>query len=352
VLELSNEKSKQWKKFEKYFFELEIPPNAILGQYIDLWTINQLSPEEKLVAEDMLIDALNNETKRVWLWGLSEMETDKAYNFLMSLFEKEKDVYLKTLISFSVVKINLGAPVLDFIDEVIQSNEPENTKNSALSTVYWLKNAQFKEEEMNEFYESIIYRAMIDENAKIRKYAYEILQERFKMREFTPIDDPIYDLISDSQKTADHLKAVELFRKNVESKEILPLNRKIIANHVKNLPNNPPVIENSACEICKDIKDKEYADIEDGESLNQMKKKLETIVRFAYYKDCIKRCPICGQLYDYDYHYEYYACSANDEDETLTRTDTIGVMKLVDSFLKAYDFKKIIKVDYFLKIDY
>ncbi|NHJ46608.1 MAG: hypothetical protein FK733_02360 [Asgard group archaeon] len=349
---MSKEKSPQFKKFEHYFFELEIPPNAILGQYIDIWTIDQLSSEEKLIAEDMLIEALSYEIRKVWLYGLAEMQTEKAYDFLMNLFEKEKDLYSKTQLSFSLVTIKLGAPVLDFINKIIYSNEPERIKYSAMSTLYWLKNAQYEEQEMNDFYETILYSAMIDKNMKVRKYAYEILQERFKMDEFTSFDDPILKLLSEDGKKKDYQNAVSLFKRNVESKEIIPVNRKTIANFINNLPNNPPIIDISNCEICSTIKDKEYADIEKDESLDSITKKLETIITIAYYKDCIKRCPICGRLYSYDYHYEYFACSDNDEEETLTRTDSKGAMAHIDLYLKAYDFKKIIIVSYFLKIDY
>jgi hypothetical protein len=353
VINLNKEKSKQFSKFEYNFFELDIPSSANLFTYIDPWTIDQLSPEEKLIAEDMLIEALSKEIKRVWLFGLSEMETDKSYDFLMKLFDKEKDIYTKTQLSSSIIRINLSAPVLEFINDVIQSDEPESTKSSALSTIYWLKNSQFKKKEKNELYQTILHSAFTDKNKKIRKQAYEILKERFGMRKYTPIKDPILEIILEERKKEDYTKALQIFEKNVESKEILPFSRKAIVQFIKELPNNPPEIKIIDCEICKTIDDREYADMMADESLKNSTSKLETVIIISYYEDCIKRCPLCGRLYVYDYHYEYFVNSQSEEEETLTRSDSKGAMKKIDKFIKqGYDFKKITKCGIYLKIDY
>ena len=46
----------------------------------------------------------------------------------------------------------------------------------------------------------------------------------------------------------------------------------------------------------------------------------------------------------------YFTCNDNDE-ETLTRATIEDALKVVDSFMKFYNFKKIIKSQQVLKID-
>ena len=137
-------KSKAFIKFENDFFS-EVDLNKPLSHIIDLWTIDQLDANEKNKAEEMLIEALKTKIDKRWLYGLEELGTDKAYDFLFKLFSKEKNNLIKTKLSYSLVRINSKAPVLEFLQKIIHSNENEQVKLSALSSFYWIKDYEFKD---------------------------------------------------------------------------------------------------------------------------------------------------------------------------------------------------------------
>ncbi|MCK5390296.1 MAG: hypothetical protein KAJ36_07385, partial [Candidatus Thorarchaeota archaeon] len=119
----------------------------------------------------------------------------------------------------------------------------------------------------------------------------------------------------------------------------------------KDLPDNPPKMKISDCEICSQTPDNVSADIADDESLDEYTSKLETVVRFAYYRNSVMRCPICGRLYRYKYEYEYLV-HRSEEDESLWRSDTEGAIELVKSYMKYYDFKHVVTCGTFLKLVY
>ncbi|TET27927.1 MAG: hypothetical protein E3J70_10975 [Candidatus Heimdallarchaeota archaeon] len=345
-------KSKEFTKFEFYFFR-DVDLRKDLFVILDPSTIDDLSEDEKVLAEDMLIEALESKIDKRWLFGLEEIESDKAYEFLWKLFNREKNAYDKCRIAFSLVRIDAGAQVLDYLFEVIKSDENEQVKEKALSPLFWNKEIRYEKEELNELYLLILHTAVLDNFEKIRSYAYSILVEYHNMKQFLPLIDITKSILSELRPKKDYQKAIQQFQELVDSKQKFPFSRKIVYQSIKELPNNPPTISLKECEICNQIPDKSYADLADDKSLDNYKSKLETVIVIAYYNDCIMRCPICGRLYDYDYHYEYFVNSQSEEEEELIRTDTKGAIAKIDKFIKqGYEFKKITKCGIFLKIDY
>ncbi len=346
-----SDKSKEFQKFEFYFFR-DIDLSQNLFTILDPSTIDNLTDEEKILAEKMLVEALKTKYDKRWLWGLEEIASESAYEFLGTLYDREENTYDKCLLAFSLVRIKAGSSVLDFLYEVIKSDEEEQVKEVALRPLYWNKAIRYENEEYNKLFEEILHTAIQDKHKKIRLYAYEILVEYYNMDDYIPLKDPIKEIISEEHSKEEYHEALQQFLKLVESKQEYPFSRKILIQAIKELPDNPPTMKLADCKICSQIPEKSYADMAEGKSLGKYTSKLETAVIFAYYKNCIMRCPICGRLYDYNYHYEYLV-NKSEEEEELIRTDTKGAIKKIDSFIKAgYDFKKITRCGIFLKIKY
>lgn len=329
-----------------------MPSNASLFATINPYTVKELPEEEKPIAEKMLIEALKDRIDRRWLYGIEELKSKKGYSFLLELFNKEKDIFNKTMIAGTLIRMNREAPVLDFMIKVIESEESEGTKLKALEGLYWLVEHKSKDKNRNKKFLSMLYNAMTFPKIKIRKNAYSKLKEYYKMRNFTPNNDSIEKTIEGEHVGEEYQKAVQEFKIRVDSKETFPFSLEKVSEFIDNLPDNVPKLEISECEICNTIPDSSSADIAAGNSLDKYKIKLETTIIIAYYENCVMRCPICGGLYDYNYHYEYYACSTNDEDEYLTRIDRKKAKTKIRKFVKSYEFKKIITCKNFLKIDY
>ena len=349
---MAKEPSIKFKKFLHNLFEMEIPPNAILFQFMDPYTVSDLTDEEKQKAEVLLIDALQTKIEKRWLYGISEVNSDKGYNFLLSLFEKENDVFNKTMIAVYLLMMNKEAPVLEFLNRVIESKESEGTKLKALEGLYMLVNHVSSDENRNELFLSILYKNMSNPSKKIRENVYSKLMDHFDMRKFTPNNDHIARILQENHTSEDYQKLVEEFKVRVGAKEITDFSVEKVIDFINKLPDNSQTIEIANCEICKNIPANSHADIAEGNSLDEYKSKLETSIIFAYYESCIMRCPICGRLYDYMYQYDYYVCSTSDEDEYLNRTGKKEAIKKVKKFSKSYQFKKIITCDTFLKINY
>ena len=344
-------KSKEFQKFEFYFFR-EVDLSKNLFTILDPSTIDNLSEDEKKIAEKMLIEALEEKIDKRWLFGLEEIGSGTAYEFLWEMFEKEENAYDKCQLAFSLVKINAGSQVLDYLFEVIKSDENEQVKERALSPLYWNKDIRYESKNYNELFQTILHTAIADKYIKIRLYAYEILIEYHDMDDFIPIKDHFKIAFSETKSKKEYKEILKRFLELVESKQEHPVSRKLIIQAIKELPNNPSTLKISDCEICSKIPEKSYADMAEDKSLENYTSKLERVIIFAYYKDCIMRCPICGRLYIYDYHYEYLV-NKSEEEEELIRTDTKGAISLVDRFIKSsYEFKKITKCGIFLKVSY
>ena len=349
ILTKNNEKSKAFEKFEYYMFEMEDEPSKVIFRMIDPGLFDSLNEEEKLAAQGVLIAALKKKFDRRWLWGLEELGTKEAYEFLIDLFKKEEIIYTKTRYASALIWMNKDTPILEFIQEVLNSEESEETRLSALGVLYPLYDYEFKDKEKHQLYLSILFDTMIDDSKKIRLSAYDMLKDHYEIKEFTPNDDPILKNLTKEHDKEEYEKAVQLFEERIRSIEVVPLSKKMITRWIKNLPNNPPYTKVEDCKICSTIPKSIDADIAKGESLNEYTNQLETVVRFAYYSNKVMRCPECGRLYIYKYVYEFLV-GGSEEDEYLWRSNTNGALELVDSFLKYHKFKKIITCGYFLKL--
>ncbi len=349
---MDKEPSNKFKKFLYNLFELDIPPTAILFQYMDPYTVSDLSNDEKVKAEEMLIAALKNKIEKRWLYGIVEVNSERGYNFLLSLFNEENDIFNKTLIAVYLLSMNKEAPVLEFLVGIVESEESEGTKIKALEGLYWLVNHISKDDKRNELFLTALYKGMSNPSEKIRSNVYSKLIDHFDMRKFTPNNDHIARTLQEKHSLKEYQKVVKEFKQRVRSKEITEFSLEKVIDFINKLHDNSLTIEIANCSICKDIPPKLHADIAAGNTLDEYKSKLETSIIFAYYESCIMRCPICGRLYDYNYQYDYYVCSTSDEDEYLTRIEKKEAIKKTKKFVKNYQFKKIITCDTFLMISY
>jgi len=349
---MTKEPSKEYKKFLYNFFEMAIPPHAILFRYMDPYTVSDLTDDEKQEAEEVLIKALTTKIEKRWLYGIEQVNSKRGYKFLLSLYEKEKNIFSKTMIADYLLMMNKEAPVLEFLVEIVESKETEGTKLKALEGLYFLVNHTSNDENRNELFLSMLYKNMSNTSDKIRKNVYSKLIDHFDMRNYTPNNDHIARIVKEEHTPTEYQKAAEEFKQRVESKEVADFSIEKVFDFINKLPDNSLTLKITDCSICKDIPPSSHADLAAGNSLDEYKSKLETAIIFAYYENCIMRCPICGRLYDYDYHYDYYVCSTSDEDEYLNRIGKKEAIKKAKKFAKSYQFKKITTCDTFLKIDY
>jgi len=338
-------------KFERYIFGKDDVSKSLFT-IIDPSSIDGLSDEEKEIAEGMLKAALEKKYDRRWLWALGELESESAYQFLLDLYSKEETAFLKVNYAYTLIMMNTEAPVLEYLKEILESWEPIDIRKRAIGALYWLYNKPFDDKERQQLYLTILFYAMVGNAKDIRLYAYDILKDHYGMKQFTPLDDYVLKIISSKRKKSEYQRATQIFEDRISSIEVIPVSKKAVVQWIKNLPNNPPTIKTEDCEVCSTIPDGLEADIANGESLGEYTSKLETAVKFAYYSNAVKRCPVCGRLYIYRYHYEFLVGWSSEEDEYLSRSDTKGATELVDSFIDYYDFKHIITCGNFLKLSY
>ncbi|MHA1576347.1 MAG: hypothetical protein ACTSU3_03205 [Candidatus Thorarchaeota archaeon] len=318
---------------------------------IDPSTMDGLSDEEKILAEGMLKAALSKKFDRRWLWGLGDLKTESAYQFLLDLFNKETVAYSKVRYASTLILMNTKAPVLEYLQRILDSKETDETRTKAIGALYWLYDKKFEDNERHQLFLTILFDAMLNKTTDVRRYAYGILKDHYGMNDFTPVLDPVMDILLLEEKKDEYQRAVKLFKERIESIEVSEISDKLVSKWITDLPNNPPTMKITDCEICSEIPNKVDADIAANESLDKYTSKLETAVRFAYYKNSVMRCPWCGMLYIYKYEYEYLVHNS-EEDEYLWRTDTEGAIELVKSFMKYYDFKHVVTCGTLLKLVY
>ncbi len=349
---LTDEKksSKAFLKFEHYLFGKDNLEKSLFTM-IDPSTMDGLSDEEKILSEGMLKAALSKKFDRRWLWGLGDLKTESAYQFLLDLFNKETVAYSKVRYASTLILMNTDAPVLEYIQGILDSEETDETRAKAVSALYWLYDKKFEDDKRHQLFLTILFDAMLNKTNDIRCHSYGILKDHYGMNEFTPLHDPVMDILLLQHKTDEYPRAVKLFKERIESIEVSEISDKLISKWITDLPNNPPTMKITDCEICSEIPNKVDADIAANESLDKYTSKLETAVRFAYYKNSVMRCPLCGMLYIYKYEYEYLVHNS-EEDEYLWRSDTEGAIELVKSFMKYYDFKHVVTCGTLLKLVY
>lgn len=342
--------SKAFLKFESNLFGTD-DLSKTLFHMIDPSTVEVLDAEEKIIAEGMLKAALSKKFDRRWLWGLGELKTESAYHFLLDLYDNEEVNYSKVRYAYTLLLMNKNALVLEYMQGILDSTEAIETRMKVLSALYWLYDTKFEDNERHQLFLTILFDAMINKTKDIRLYAYDILKDHYGMKDFTPLHDAVMDILLLKKKKDEYQRSVNLFKERIESLEVSDVSSQMITKWIKDLPNNPPKMKIADCEICNQTPDNVSADIADDESLNEYTSKLETIVRFAYYRNSVMRCPICGRLYRYKYEYEYLV-HRSEEDESLWRSDTEGAIELVKSYMKYYDFKHVVTCGTFLKLVY
>ncbi|MFW9794508.1 MAG: hypothetical protein ACFFEE_09405 [Candidatus Thorarchaeota archaeon] len=347
-----NKRSKAYERFEYYMFEMKDDLSKSFVDTIDTKIIYALSDEEKVSVQTVLIAALEEKFDRRWLWGLEKLKTKEAYDFVMNLYNTEEIISIKAEYAHSLLQMNPDAPVLEFVQQVVKFHESLDTRMSALSSLYPLYDAAFSNEDQHQMCLSILYDAMVDEAEKIRLLAYWILKRYCKMKEFTPIDDPVLNTL----KSEEYETAVQLFKDRIQSIEITPISREKIIQWIRDLPDDSQDIEIAECETCRVIPARATVWITRKVSLTEYKSKLETALRFGQNKDTndeisVMRCPICGRFYIYTHEF-YFEKYRSDEKEHLDRVKIDAVIELVDEILEnpGYTYTKIMTCGNFLKL--
>ena len=341
-------RSKEYERFEYYMFEMRDNLNELLFKMIDMSIIKALSDEEKVTAQAVLMAALEKKFDRRWLWGMGEFKTKEAYDLVMNLYDTVEIIYIKAQYASSLLRMDPDAPVLDFVQQVLRSDESLDTRLNTLSALYPLYDAEFDNEEQHQMCLSILFDSMVDEAERIRLFAYWVLKRYYKMKEFTPIDDPVLNTL----KSEEYETAVQLFKDRVQSIEVTPISREKIVQWIRDLSDDSQVIEIAECETCRMIPDRASACMTWGESLDEYKSKLETALRFGRANDnsCVMRCPICRRFYIYTYEFYVYKYEKPDENEYLDRVKIDDVIKLVDEILEYPGYTKIMTCGNFLKL--
>ncbi|MFW9800546.1 MAG: hypothetical protein ACFFD9_08925, partial [Candidatus Thorarchaeota archaeon] len=212
-------RSKAYERFEYYMFEMKDDLSKSLFDTIDTKIIYALSDEEKATAQTVLTAALEKKFDRRWLWGLEKFKTKEAYDFVMNLYDTEEIIYIKVQYAKSLLWMNPDAPVLDLVQQVLRSDESLDTRMKALSVLYPHYDAKLDNEERHQMYLSILFDSMVDEAERIRFFAYWILKRYLKMKEFTPIDDPVLNTL----KSEEYETAVQLFKDRIQSIKVTPI---------------------------------------------------------------------------------------------------------------------------------
>ena len=347
-----NKKSKYFSQFENEFFRPIIrDPNETIFTYIDPWVISYLTPEEKQVAEDLLLHALQQKVDERWLYGLRELKSQKGLALLKELFPREQNIKNKILIAETILAIDPNAPESNDVVEVIQSSAENSIKITAMYSLRHLLEADLKRKELHDLVLNTLFDSMMDNEVKVRKCAYDLLQDHFQLRHFTPKNDPILALLTKQESPIQYERAVSALKEQINSKLVYPFSRRKYIEMVNEITQRPIVGEPFSCEICKKFPQEISADLASNEAIPN-KSELEDAIILLSSNNCIKRCPLCFRLYRYQYHYFYYIAGQSEEDETLIRCDREGAIELMDDYLKYHvSPQTIIKCGDFLVIE-
>ena len=169
-------KSKAFLKFEAYFFG-EDNLSKPMSHVLDLSTVDELNDEEKKVAEKMVIAALSKKYDRRWLYALEELKTKSAYKFVLAWFNREEIEYTKVRLAYALARIDGKAPVLKYIQEILSSNAPKDSKKQVLHCFFWIKEAGIEDKERQQLFLSILFETLTDKNEDVRLQAYDILKD-------------------------------------------------------------------------------------------------------------------------------------------------------------------------------
>lgn len=347
-----NKKSQYFSQFEYEFFRPIAPaPDETIFTYIDPWVISYLTSEEKQVAEELLLNALQQKIDERWLYGLRELKSQKGLSLLRELFPHEQKIKNKILIAETILALDPNAPESNYVVEIIRSSAESSIKIIAMYILSHLLEAELKRIDSCELVLNTLFDSMMDNDVKVRKCVYDRLKDHFQLRHFTPNNDPIFALLTKQESPIQYEKAVQVLKERIKSKEIYPFSREMYIEMVYEIVGELSIGEPSSCKVCKNFPKETSADLASNEAIPN-KSELEDAITLLNSHNCIKRCPVCSRLYRYHYHYFYYIAGQSEEDESLIRCDREGAIELMDEYLKYHvPPRKIIRCGNFLAID-
>ncbi len=346
-----NKKSRYFSQFEYEFFRPIAPaPDETIFCYIDPWVISYLTPEEKQVAEALLLQALRQKIDERWLYGLRELQSQKGLLLLRDLFPHEPDMNNKILMAETILALDCNAPESHYVMALLKSSVETSIKIKALYILRHILEGRINLKELNELVLNTLFESLKDTAVEVRKCAYDRLNDHFNLRYFTPKQDPILALLSHPENPLQYEKAVQSLQARIQSKEIYPFSREKYIQLLDEIIKQP-TRDPSSCEVCKKFPDAISADLANDEAIPH-KSELENAITLLNAHNCIKRCPLCFRLYYYQYHYFYYIAGQSEEDERLSRCDRAGAVELVDAYLQYYvPPERILRCGDFLVID-
>ncbi len=347
-----NKKSKYFSQFEYEFFHPIAPaPDETIFTYVDPWVISYLASEEKQMAEELLLNALQQKIDERWLYGVRELKSQKGLSLLKELFPPEQNTKNKILIAETILALDPNAPESNYVVEVIRSSAESSIKIIAIHILSHLLEAELERKDAHELVLNTLFDSMMDNDVKVRKCAYDRLKDHFQLRHFIPKNDPIFALLTKQESPIQYKKAIQALKGRIKSKEIHPFSREKYIEMVDEITKEPSTGEPSSCEVCKKFPQETSADLASNETILN-KSELEDAITLLNSNSCIKRCPLCFRLYRYHYHYFYYIAGQSEEDESLTRCDRLGAIELMDDYLKYHIPPRIIiRCGNFLAID-
>ncbi|MDD1778686.1 MAG: hypothetical protein LUQ65_11015 [Candidatus Helarchaeota archaeon] len=347
-----SKKSKFFSQFEYEFFHPIVrDPNETIFTYIDPWVISYLTPEEKQIAEDLLLRALQQKVDERWLYGVRELKSQKGLALLKELFPQEQNSKNKIMIAETILAIDPNAPESNYMMEVIRSSAENAIKITALYSLRHLLEAELKQKELHNLVLNTLFDSMADNDVKVRKCAYDLLKDHFQLRHFTPKNDPIVTLLTKQESPNQYEQAVSALKEQINNKVVYPFSRRKYIEMVNEITKRPITGEPSSCEVCSKFPKETSADLASHEAIPN-KSELEDAITLLSSNNCIKRCPICFRLYKYQYHYFYYIAGQSEEDESLVRCDREGTIELMDEYLKYHvSPRTIVKCGDFLVIE-
>lgn len=347
-----NKKSKYFSQFEHEFFRPIAPaPDETIFTYVDPWVISYLTPEEKLAAEELLLQALKQKIDERWLYGVKELKSQKGLLLLRALFPQERDPKAKVQMAETILGVDPNAPEVSYVLEIMRSSSETSIKVIALYLLKHLLEAHLEQKELPDLILNTLFESLKDKEVGVRKCAYDQLKDHFQLRYFTPKNDPILASLSMQESPIQYERAVQALKDQINSKVVFPFSREKYIEMVDEIAKQPITGEPSSCEVCRKFPQEISANLANNEAIPN-KSELEDAITLLSSNNCIKRCPLCSRLYRYLYHYFYYIAGQSEEDETLIRCDREGAIELMDDYLKYHvSPQKIIKCGDFLVIE-
>ena len=206
--------SKAFLKFEAYLFGKDDLSKSLFHM-IDPSTMDGLDAEEKIVAEGMLKAALGKKFDRRWLWGLGDLKTESAYHFLLDLYDKEKVDYSKVRYAYTLLLMNKDAPVLEYLQGILDTKETIETRMKVLSALYWLYDKKFDDNKRHQLFLTILFDAMINKTKDIIYEQQQLSESVFKILTY----EDLFKWVERLNSFTENIIKLHLSSQNVEMKK-------------------------------------------------------------------------------------------------------------------------------------